>query len=223
MKNEKNQIAVWDGFIRIFHWSFALLFFLAYATGDENNFFHKYTGYLIVVLVAARIFWGVGTKYALFKNFTCSPREALAYIHGLFSGKSKHYLGHNPAASYMIFLLLISSLVVCLSGYKAYTAKEGKLSIELSRSLSLVASAYADDDDDEREKHNDRHAARERNERAGREEEGDSYWEDIHEVSAQFMMTLVILHVIGVAVSSKVHNENLIKSMITGKKEVDSK
>jgi len=67
-----------------------------------------------------------------------------------FSGTSKHYLGHNPAASYLIFLLLISSLVVCMSGYKAYTAKEGKRAIDLSRSLSLVISAYADNDDDER-------------------------------------------------------------------------
>jgi len=34
------------------------------------------------------------------------------------------------------------------------------------------------------------------------------------------MMALIILHVIGVAVSSKAHNKKLVKSTITEKKEV---
>ncbi len=33
------------------------------------------------------------------------------------------------------------------------------------------------------------------------------------------MLILICFHIVGVAVSSKVHNENLVKGIITGKKD----
>ncbi len=42
--------------------------------------------------------------------------------------------------------------------------------------------------------------------------------EDIHELSADISMALVILHVLGVMYTSYLYRENLSKSMITGKK-----
>ncbi len=47
-----------------------------------------------------------------------------------------------------------------------------------------------------------------------------SEWlEDTHELSADVMLVVVILHVVGVAVGSIVHRENLVRSMITGRKK----
>ena len=43
-------------------------------------------------------------------------------------------------------------------------------------------------------------------------------FEDVHEVMANFTLLLVVFHVLGVFVASFQHRENLIKSMITGKK-----
>ena len=94
-------------------------------------------------------------------------------------------------------------------------------SLEFGNIFSIVKYAYGDDD--KREKHKDRSDEKERNNDFGKDNnESHSVWGDIHEMSAQFMLFFVFFHVIGVAVSSKIHNENLIKSMITGTKGTHS-
>ena len=67
-----------------------------------------------------------------------------------------------------------------------------------------MSSAYADSD----EKHE--------NDKYDQEEE---FWEEIHEFFANFTILLVILHIAGVYISGYLHKENLVKAMITGKKE----
>ena len=42
-------VKVWDPFVRVFHWSLAGLFLLAYATGDEIENVHIAAGYTITV------------------------------------------------------------------------------------------------------------------------------------------------------------------------------
>jgi cytochrome b len=209
-----NQILVWDLFIRVFHWSLVALFFLVYVTADGKGSLHRYTGLTILALIAVRIVWGfIGTKHALFSDFICSPTKALTYLKELAAGKPKYYTGHNPAAAWMIVFFLTCSIVVGLSGYMAFTTKEMKHSLGLNHKLSFVANAYADDDGG----HGDKHKRHEKH-RKGAKGDGDSIWEEVHEVSAQFMLLLIFLHIIGVAVSSRMHNENLVKSMITGEK-----
>jgi cytochrome b len=219
--NEKKQIVVWDRFVRFFHWSMILLIFLAYVTGDIKGPLHKYIGFVLFVLVAIRIFWGFsGTKYALFSNFVCSPLKALNYLKELGTGKTTHYTGHNPAAAWMILLLLSSSILICLTGYAAHTTKRGMNSIGSDNTISIVGNACADDDKNER--HEGKHKGRERHNDGERGDESDSAWGDIHEVLAQFLLILICFHIVGVAISSKVHNENLVKGIITGKKNMQT-
>ena len=169
--------------------------------------------------MAFRIFWGFrGSKYALFSNFVCSPAKALNYLKELGTGKTTHYTGHNPAAAWMILLLLSSSIIICLTGYAAHTTKRGMNSIGSANTISIVANAYADDDKNER--HEGKHKGRERHNDGKSDGESDSVWGDIHEVLAQFLLILICFHIVGVAVSSKVHNENLVKGIITGKKDI---
>jgi cytochrome b len=48
-------------------------------------------------------------------------------------------------------------------------------------------------------------------------------WEDLfaetHELAANFMLTVVFVHILGVIVSSYLHHENLARSMVTGYKQ----
>lgn len=218
--NENKQIRVWDLFIRLFHWSLLPLFFVAYLTGEGKGPLHRYVGSVILGLVATRIVWGFcGTKHALFRDFMCSPARALSYLKELATGKPTHYIGHNPAAAWMIIFFLANSMLICLSGYAACAAQGKNPSFGFGNTFSMVESAYADDHG--RREHKEKHERRGGNRKSAREgdDERDSVWSDIHEISAQFMVFLIGLHIIGVAVSSRMHNENLVKSMITGKKD----
>jgi len=216
--NKDNKTMVWDLFVRIFHWLFVILFLLAYATGEEKGSFHRYIGYMIFCVVTARIYWGFfGTRYALFKNFVCSPLKAINYLNELTFGKPTHYTGHNPVAAWMILLLLTSSFIVCLSGSLARKTKEGLFSFGTGQVFSFAETAYADND--ERKAHGKKHQGRAQHEGEGKEEgRGDSFWGEVHEAAANIMLSLVFLHIIGVFISSRMHNENLAKSMITGRK-----
>jgi cytochrome b len=51
---------------------------------------------------------------------------------------------------------------------------------------------------------------------------GDShehFWEKVHELFANFTLVLVVVHVIGVAVESYIHRENLARAMFHGNKK----
>jgi len=207
----KEQIRVWDPLVRIFHWSLVLAFVVAYLSGEEESDIHIYSGYIILGLLVFRLLWGfVGTRFARFSNFIYSPQATVKYVKDMLSGSPKHYLGHNPAGAAMIFALLLSLVVVTYSGLKVYAIEEGAGPLAQGTDISLIKSAYADDDDDD-----------ERGEYGEHEEaEGEEFWEEIHEASANFVLFLVILHIAGVFVAGKSHDENLVKAMITGNKEL---
>ncbi len=230
--NEKTY--VWDPLIRIFHWSLVLAFIIAYFTGDEENALHVYSGYYILGLLAFRLFWGlVGSKYARFSSFTFAPSAVMKYLSSLFSKNSyKHYIGHNPAGSWMVIIMLVSLFITGFSGLKLQAAEgEGPLAQNTftSESTQPEDSAYGmkfikvsrnerdhDDDDDEDEK--DKRESRGKHDHEDEDEEGEEFWEDIHELFANFTVLLVILHILGVIASSTKQGQNLVRAMITGYK-----
>lgn len=115
-------IKVWDLFVRVFHWSLATLFVLAYATGDEIEKVHIAAGYAIAGLLAARIVWGfIGPPHARFSSFVRPPREVLAYLRDIMLLRAPRYIGHNPAGGAMVIALLVMLTATSVSGYMMTT------------------------------------------------------------------------------------------------------
>ncbi|MGA0938095.1 MAG: cytochrome b/b6 domain-containing protein [Sedimenticolaceae bacterium] len=114
-------IRVWDPLVRIFHWSLASAFFIAYITEDDFMTVHEYAGYAVLSLIGIRLIWGiVGTKYARFSNFVTSPKTTIKYIKSIFTFNAERHIGHNPAGGAMIIALLVSLTLTATTGMLYY-------------------------------------------------------------------------------------------------------
>jgi cytochrome b len=115
-------VKVWDPFVRVFHWSLAALFLVAYATGDEIERVHIVAGYAIAGLIAARIVWGfIGPRHARFASFVRRPREIVAYLRDVALLRAPRFIGHNPAGGAMVVALLAMLTGTCITGYMMTT------------------------------------------------------------------------------------------------------
>ncbi|MCK5481560.1 MAG: cytochrome b/b6 domain-containing protein [Gammaproteobacteria bacterium] len=200
------EIRVWDPLVRLFHWGLVLAFSIAYLTGDEESSLHIYSGYAVLGLITFRVLWGfIGTRYARFSDFVYSPKSVAQYLMSLAARKPKHYRGHNPAGGWMVIVMLLTLFVVTVSGLKVYALEEGLGPLAgASPVVTIISDAQADSDSD--------------SDHEGGDEAAEEFWEEIHEVSSNFMLLLIFLHITGVIVSSRLHDEHLVKAMITGKK-----
>ena len=132
-------VKVWDLPTRIFHWLLALSFFGAYVTSESERFrdVHVFLGYAVVALITFRLVWGVvGPYYARFSSFAFGPARVIRYLKSLLSRSPEHYVGHNPAGSWVIYMLLILGLLSGASGYLVYNDIGGDWLEELHEGAS---------------------------------------------------------------------------------------
>ncbi len=123
------KILVWDIPTRIGHWLLVTAFILSFLTGDSEGWrlVHVAAGYAVAGIIAFRIFWGVaGTRYARFTSFLFSPRAVFTYLGELLKGKPSHWVGHNPAGSYSIYILILLGLATTASGFAVYAEIGGE-------------------------------------------------------------------------------------------------
>lgn len=120
-----NHVKVWDLFIRMFHWTLVAAFTIAYVTGENLEWLHIWSGYLIVVLLMMRIVWGfIGSEHARFRDFITVPAMAWDYLKKTLQQKAPRYIGHNPAGGWMILIMIMSLLAVCFSGIVLYAIED---------------------------------------------------------------------------------------------------
>jgi len=227
-ESKANSIQVWDPVVRIGHWTLVTTFFIAYFTEDDLLTVHVWAGYVLGAVVLFRLVWGfVGTRHARFSDFLKSPGTVVAYLKGLRKGSAEQYVGHNPAGGIMIILLLLFLSATVYTGLELYAIEEnaGPLAGLDGAGAGdtvlavLVPVAYASDDDssdDSNSNDSDERSGGHRN--SDIDEDAEEFWEDLHVLFTNLTLLLIALHVTGVAISSRLHKENLVKAMLTGKK-----
>ena len=110
---------IWDIPTRVFHWSLAASFAVAWLTseGDPWRSIHVFFGYLMLGLVLFRLGWGVaGSHFSRFATFWFGPRAALDYLKQVLARSAPRHVGHNPTGSLAIYILLALTLLVASTG-----------------------------------------------------------------------------------------------------------
>jgi cytochrome b len=128
------RILVWDAPTRVFHWLQALSFTAAYLTAYSERLrnYHVALGYILLGLLAFRLLWGVvGTRYARFSSFLFTPRQTIRYVLMMAKHRPLRYLGHNPAGSVSVWLLLGLGIAVSVTGVMALQDDAGDLVVDL--------------------------------------------------------------------------------------------
>mgnify|MGYP000013981918 CR=1 FL=1 len=231
----ERSVAVWDRWVRISHWLVAGAFAAAYLSAEAVMPLHTWAGYLIGALLAIRIAWGfLGPQPARFRDFWPTPSRMIGYFRELVRGEAPRYLGHNPLGAVMIVALMASLAVTVGSGLVTYGAEEqaGPLgSFYADREaagLSIpapLAAAHADDDADEgyeEEEAVDGEAQEAADGHEASEHPHAETAEEVHEVAANLTLALVVLHLLGVGLSSWHERQNLVRAMIDGRKRPEA-
>jgi|SRR5208337_5592801 len=100
------MVRVWDPVVRVFHWSLAASFAVAWASSEN------WEGVLL------RILWGfVGPRYARFGQFVRRPGTVLDYLGAMGNGSERRYVGHNPAGGAMVVVLLVAMAAAAVGGW----------------------------------------------------------------------------------------------------------
>ncbi len=117
-----SKVQVWDPLIRIFHWSLAISFLVAWLSAEEWQDLHEICGYIAAGLICFRLLWGViGSHYARFRQFLRHPYEVIRYMRDIRYGRETRYIGHNPAGGMMIFALLLTIGALTFTGWLSTT------------------------------------------------------------------------------------------------------
>jgi len=221
----KTNYITWDLFIRVFHWSLVIAFTINYLTEGDVNL-HFYMGWYIALILMLRVIWGfIGTKHARFIDFVKSPSEVTQYVKDMLGGKgtAEKFRGHNPLGGLMIIALLLSLSITSFSGVMLYTSQGNQLfsftdaplfsEYEEEEHYSIKQNSGSNALDEEYEEHQEYEEHD--------ENESEELWEELHEFFANFTLLLILFHIVGVVLSSRLSGENLVKAMISGKKQHD--
>jgi len=190
---EPASIRVWDPVVRLGHWILVLAFAIAWFSDDFLEV-HEWSGYVVAGYLAIRLIWGfTGTRHARFADFIYGPRMAVSYFLALLKGGARRYVGHSPAGAAMVFALLVMLGGTVLTGVAELARGHGEGPFASVIAYEPSATPLSKNGE-------------------------ESALQEIHELFANLSLLLIVLHIAGVVTASVVHRENLVKSMITGRK-----
>jgi len=179
---------VWDPLVRIFHWTLLVFFLIAYFLEGEWRGLHSHAGYTVTLLVVFRIIWGF-------------MGDGHARFSDFVTGPriTIAYLGQmirNQAKSHMghnpagaaMILMLLSCLVITAISGISLFGMEGSGPFSYNLFDDYVAALP------------------------------DPLLEEVHTFFADLVAVMIVIHVVGVCVTSLQHRVNLTRAMFTGRK-----
>ncbi len=195
---------LWDPLVRISHWLIAVAVIANGLLNKPGGTIHIWIGWSVLALLALRFVWGfLGPAEARFSAFPPDPRAAVSHLIDLVRGSPRHYRSHNPAGAIMVYALWACLVVVTGTGLYMTGAKSP---ITIAEEKAAVAagdwSVLVKDDDDEK----------------GEDSKvlGEAA-KEVHEIAANLMLVLALIHVAGVAVESRATRRNLVRPMLVGR------
>ncbi len=123
---DSGMTRIWNLPLRIFHWGLVACYITAWFTRDSRYLdIHIFAGYMMIGLILFRLFWGIaGGPYARFRDFSFSWRQVVDYLRGILKRNPERFVGHNPAGSWVIFLLLGMSGAMAVTGLMTFGGEE---------------------------------------------------------------------------------------------------
>jgi cytochrome b len=117
-------VLVWDLLLRLLHWATASCVLVAWVTPNDYDTLHRSAGYAVLMLMALRLLWGfLGTRYSRFRNPLRVLRILPRYLLDIGRGRSRRYLGLNPAGTAMSMAMLILLLISGITGWMQVTLR----------------------------------------------------------------------------------------------------
>ena len=109
---------LWDPLIRLFHWSIAAIFVANYFINEAGEDWHQWLGYVAVVWLFVRFFWGFfGKGAARWADFFPTRANLTAHVTALISGEQYHRFGHSPLGGLVMILMMLCILSLGISGF----------------------------------------------------------------------------------------------------------
>lgn len=105
------DVRVWDGLLRLAHWSFPLLIAMMWWTAENDKWaLHRRTGLVLLGVLAFRVVWGfIGPETARFSHFVTGPGTVLAYLRG--EPGAGPAIGHSPVGGWSTIALIGAMLL----------------------------------------------------------------------------------------------------------------
>lgn len=203
----------WDPVIRLTHWSVVLAVLANAIVTEEGSAAHVWVGYTLAGMLGLRLLWGlVGPSEARFSAFPPSLRRALDHFQDIRAGTVKEHASHNPLGALMVYaiwscLLVIIGTGIAMAGLPASIDRHEEGSVGRDTVILSVSNAGHD----EAEEHD-------ANVEGGGDdgEEGEGAVTEVHELAANLLYLLILLHIAGVVFETRRSGRQVVLAMLPG-------
>jgi cytochrome b len=113
-----HRLMIWDPVLRFLHWSFASCFVMNYWILEQGDFWHRCVGYLLLLLVIARLIWGfTGPDNAKFSVCIFQKSCWQAHFEQLKRRQLHPHEGHNPFGYLWLYVTLGLFIALATTGF----------------------------------------------------------------------------------------------------------